>query len=290
MKTDIPHIDFNPKESNSSGFEILKLSNLFERMPDFSDHNPNRRHRISFFALLIVTEGDGTHEVDLKKYDLKEGVVLKLAKGQVHAFQNKPQYEGFLIIFTETFIINYFSKSSINLISHFYNYHLISPFAEEKSLNSTFLTELINEVNHSNNYARGNIVSALINLYLLRLERNSKSNNSINSNSKHYMTFIEFKNLVETKFVSSRNVKDYAGMLNISTKHLNNIVQEFTLTTAKNFIDDYVVLEIKRGIVSTDNSLKEISYLSGFDEVTNFSKFFKNRTGVTPKEFRLNRQ
>jgi len=75
-------------------------------------------------------------------------------------------------------------------------------------------------------------------------------------------------------------------MLTITTKHLNEVVKEFTLDTAKTFIDGYVILEAKRSIVSTDNGFKEIAYEIGFDELTNFTKFFKKNVGVSPKAFR----
>ena len=119
-------------------------------MPGFSNHDPYQPHRISFFALLIVSEGSGTHEVDLKTYELRKGTVLKLAKGQVHAFQFQAQYDGFLIIFTEAFIINHFSKSSISLISHLYNYHLVPPIAHVKAINECFLKELKLELESNN--------------------------------------------------------------------------------------------------------------------------------------------
>ena len=75
-------------------------------------------------------------------------------------------------------------------------------------------------------------------------------------------------------------------MLSISTKHLNGIVKEFTLNTAKQFIDNLVILETKRAIASSNYSLKEIGYAVGFDEVTNFTKFFKKHTGTSPKQFK----
>jgi len=77
-------------------------------------------------------------------------------------------------------------------------------------------------------------------------------------------------------------------MMSISAKHLNVVVKTFTLNTAKYFIGQYVLLEIKRAIMSTNNSLKEIAYEMGFEEVTNFTKFFKKHTGLTPKVFKIN--
>jgi len=281
----IPNISFQSAE-NANDFEILNLSNLFARIFTDLDHNPTLPHRITFFALLIVTKGTGTHQIDLKEYDLKAGSVLKIAKGQVHAFQNNPQYEGFLIIFTEDFVLNYFSKSSINLISHLYNYHTTSPIANDKIGNEAFLNQLISELKTENQYGQKNIVASLLDIYLLRLERKTHTNNEQDHNSKRYDTFIKFKNLVESDYTATRNVKDYADKLFISTKHLNQVVKDFTLNTAKSFIDDYVILEAKRAIVSTEKSLKEIAFDTGFDEVTNFTKFFKNKMNMTPKAFK----
>ncbi|MRI01596.1 helix-turn-helix domain-containing protein [Kriegella sp. EG-1] len=281
----IPNISFDSSD-NTKDFELLNLTELFARIPSIIDHNPTLPHRISFFALLIVTEGTGSHQIDLKDYPLKEGTVLKISKGQIHAFQKKQNYKGFLILFTEKFLVNYFSKSSIKIISHLYNYHLSTPIFNDKIGNDLFLNQLILETQSKNTYAQKNIIASLLNLYLLRLERKSNTDKTQRSNSKYYPLFLAFKDLVEEKYTATRNVKDYANMLFISTKHLNQVVKEFTLNTAKIFIDDFVILEIKRAMASSNKSLKEIGFAIGFDEVTNFTKFFKKHTGTTPKQFK----
>ncbi|WP_282111587.1 AraC family transcriptional regulator [Maribacter stanieri] len=281
---EIPNISFQGHD-NTKDFECLVLTELFARIPEMADHDPTLSHRIHFFALLIVTKGTGNHTIDLKEYPLKKGTVLKIAKGQIHAFQKDADYEGFLLIFTEDFVVNHFSKSSIAIISHLYNYHITSPISINESLNEDFLKELGIELRNTNTFAQINIVAALIDLYLLRLERTTRTNIEQN-NSKHYPVFITFKNLVEENYIKTRNVKDYAEMLSMTTKHLNEVVKEFTLNTAKTFIDNYVVLEIKRAMVSTNRSFKEIAFDTGFDELTNFTKFFKKNMNLSPKEFR----
>ena len=285
MKT-IPNITFE-KSENTTDLELINLSQLFGRMHKIENHNPTQPHRITFFALLIVTKGSGNHQVDLKDYELKQGTVLKIAKGQVHAFEKEPKYEGFLIVFTEDYVLNYFSKSSINLISHFYNYHISSPISNDIAGNNIFLDQLKVELAYTNKYAQKNIIAALLDLYLLKLERHSLVGQAATNNSKQYATFLQFKNLVESNYTKTRNVKDFAVQLFVSTKYLNQVVKAFTLNTAKRFIDDFVILEAKREIVSTQKSFKEIAFDIGFDEVTNFTKFFKKNLNSTPKEFRL---
>ena len=282
----IPNISFKSSE-NKIDFEFLNLAKLFARLHTIDDHNPNLPHRISFFALLIVTKGIGKHQIDLKEYDIQEGTVLKIAKGQVHAFQKKPTYEGFLIIFTENFVMNYFSKSATNLISHLYNYHLTSPKSINKKNNEILIKQINNEIKSKNTYAQNDIIAASLVLYLLKLERHSSADQATTNNSKQYATFLQFKNLVESNYTKTRNVKDFAVQLFISTKYLNQVVKAFTLNTAKRFIDDFVILEAKREIVSTNKSFKEIAFDIGFDEVTNFTKFFKKNTAFTPSEYKF---
>lgn len=282
----IPNISFQ-SSGESTDFEFLNLSKFFARIPEIQNHNPTDPHRVIFFALLMVTKGTGSHQIDLKDYTLKAGSVLKIAKGQVHAFQKGADYEGVLIIFTERFVLKHFSKSSINIISHLYNYHITSPIFNDILGNELFINELTLELTHDNTYAQKNIVAALLNLYLLRLERQSNTGKLLNINKKYHAIFMQFKDLVEAHYIKTRNVKDYAELMFISTKYLNKTVKDFTLNTAKTFIDQYVILEVKRAIVITNKSFKEIAFEVGFDEVTNFTKFFKKHTGMTPKQFKL---
>jgi AraC-like DNA-binding protein len=86
--------------------------------------------------------------------------------------------------------------------------------------------------------------------------------------------------------MKSRDAKFYAALLNISYRHLNNLCKEFTQKTAKSVIDGFVILEAKRKLFQPDLPIKEISYSMGFDEPTNFVKYFKSHTGVSPKTFR----
>lgn len=281
----IPTIAFT-REDNELDFEIINLKSLFSRFKGGLNHNPHLPHRLDFFGLLLITKGTGKHHIDLKEYIFSQGNTIKISKGQVHAFQENPTYEGYLFIFTESFILNYFSKKSIQLISYLYNYHINSPKVESNDFNKQFIEQLKAELAHKSTYAQKNIVAALLEIYLLQLERSTQSHRKRSKDNAGYDFFYQFKNLVEKKYASTRNVIDYAYKLGVSTKYLNEICKEFTLHTAKYFIDNYVILEIKRAIISSDLSLKEICYSTGFNETTNFTKYFKKHTGFTPKEFK----
>ena len=56
--------------------------------------------------------------------------------------------------------------------------------------------------------------------------------------------------------------------------------------TPKQIIDERIVLESKRLLVHSSMAIKEVAYELGYDEPTNFVKYFRKHTALTPSEFR----
>lgn len=98
--------------------------------------------------------------------------------------------------------------------------------------------------------------------------------------------FNRFMTLVEQRYHELRNVSDYAALMNITPKYLNNIVQAVTQQTAKTVIDHFVVLQLKAALRTGGLSLKEISCRFNFNDQSFFCRYFKQHTGMTPKSFR----
>jgi AraC-like DNA-binding protein len=98
--------------------------------------------------------------------------------------------------------------------------------------------------------------------------------------------FNSFKNHLEKHFAKTRNAKEYAEMIGISYNRLNAACKSIAGNTAKAFIDKFIILETKRRLATSDISVKELTYAMGFDEPTNFLKYFKKQTGQSPLQFK----
>ncbi|WP_249037449.1 helix-turn-helix domain-containing protein [Lacinutrix venerupis] len=98
--------------------------------------------------------------------------------------------------------------------------------------------------------------------------------------------FLNFKSLLEANFSTNRNADFYAKKLNITYKHLNEICKEILNVTAKQFIDAFVILEAKRLLINSEIKSTELAYKLGFQEPTNFVKYFKKHTKFTPNSFK----
>ena len=98
--------------------------------------------------------------------------------------------------------------------------------------------------------------------------------------------FQRFVALVHEHCSQEREVSFYADKLCISTRYLSTIVRSVARSSAKEFIDRAVILEIKMMLQSTDLSVQEIAYRLRFPDQSYLGRFFKKRTGESPTEYR----
>ena len=98
--------------------------------------------------------------------------------------------------------------------------------------------------------------------------------------------FARFMQLIEEKYKESNEVAYYAERMNISSKYLGKIALMHTGLTAKHIINDYRVQQLKLALVTTTQSLKEISLAFHFTDQSAFTRYFKAHTGKTPKAYR----
>jgi AraC family transcriptional regulator, transcriptional activator of pobA len=78
----------------------------------------------------------------------------------------------------------------------------------------------------------------------------------------------------------------YASALSITVSHLNDTIKELTNFPVSIHIQNASILEAKRLLYFSDNSIKEIGYEIGYDDAVYFGKLFKKITSLTPLQFR----
>jgi len=289
MKEQQSSIQFNKAESSKINFEIVTLKSLFEnqKKSSFDLQKPHIAHK---YSILLITTGIGHHTIDFKKYDFTNGSILFTAKDQIQSFDFKPGNEGYIISFSEDFLSSTIERSHSLSQTWLYNYHIEQAKIQVKSVEQdhffNIIERIFREYQTKDEFAGKEIIQTLLNLFLLESERKKRAEFFDPNKIDYSKLFFEYKNLCEKHYSVTRNVKHYAESLGISYKHLNNICKQSINKTAKQFIDDFIILESKRNLLSSDKSVKEISELTGFDEATNFVKYFKKHTGFSPDKYR----
>lgn len=98
--------------------------------------------------------------------------------------------------------------------------------------------------------------------------------------------FSDFMEALERDYRQYRDVAYYAHRLSVTPKYLNIIVQRVTGHTAKAIIDQYVVMQLKLSLRSTNFSVKQLAWDYQFSDTSFFCRYFKQHTGLTPQQYR----
>lgn len=284
----IPNLQFK-KNYLDIEFELISLTDLFQKTSSMK-HRLDKPHRLNFFSIIYIMKGSGKHFIDFQTYNYSENSIITTSKGQVHSFDINSKREGFQILFTEKFLQRFLINSDNYLLFSSSNEKFYKPIINvNKHYENDFLIligEIKREFVKKHDTFRKEILSCLLKTLLLRIERIKESTLPTIIDPYYIKIYKEFKLLYAQKKLLSRNAMDYAKKLSISTKQLNESCRICTSFTAKQCIDQWLILEIKRQLVCSSLSVKEIAFESGFDESTNFVKYFKLKTGLTPRKFK----
>jgi len=286
----IPGVDLPNLHNKDFEFAIVSNKEILDHNIPTTTHDPFRPHRIRFYAILFILEGEGKHFIDFKSYDYQKGSIIFIAKDQVQAFQNNDNRNAFFLLFSENFIERGSMSSNLMQELSLYNYHLYSPVINLEKEQMVVFKNLVNRIKDEYDAPDDNLTAEIIQsslkIFLGLSERVRKKNQSTLPVSKYQIEFNQFQNLLNEHIFKSRQVQFYANKMNISTKKLNRITQELMNKPVKTYINDTLILEIKRLLLNTSLSIKEISYKTGFEDPTNFVKYFKKYTELTPIDFR----
>jgi len=97
---------------------------------------------------------------------------------------------------------------------------------------------------------------------------------------------MRFKEALDNNTSYKTKVSDICEKLSINSKRLNAALKLSSNKTAKEYLDERVILEIKRLLSYSELSIKEIACNIGFEDATNLTKYFKKHTDILPQKFR----
>ncbi len=288
MKEKTVKIKFNNQLNPNSAFDMVKLEELLGRTD--LDHNIEQLHKVEFFILIFITEGQGYHTIDFTDYKLEKGTLLTIRKDQIHKFFRSKNIKGYSLLFTDNFLVSYLEKQENQKSLQLFNELLGVPKIQLSEIDYQTISNILGRINNEyfnlmDDYALG-IIRSELHILITKLYRIKSKGNQIIVDKKYLSEFINFQKLIEDNVTKTVRVADYAKMMTISTKTLNTISKNIVNKTAKEFIDEISIKQIKRLLINTPLSIKEVAYNSGFIETTNFYKYFKRQVGMTPEQFR----
>lgn len=284
MQEEVLKYDF--KAGLSHEFEILDVTFLYQHHRDLLI----RPHRANFYHIIWFESGSGIHVVDFLPVKITPNSLLFIGKNKVQGFDPQGHYKAKALLFTDQFFCK--SDSDVKFLR---NTVLFNDLFENNQIqianNDREFGALVNmmeaELQRTKDHFQPDLLRNLLHNFLLLAERSKRSHGFTEVKKGADLDYIlVFKDLLEMHFRTKKQVSYYAGELSVTEKRLNKATSNILGTTPKAMIDARVLLEAKRLLSHTDSSIKTIGFELGFEEPTNFIKYFRKHAHVTPIEFR----
>lgn len=250
---------------------------------------PRKTHTI---ILVACTKGSLELGYDMTTVKLIPCSILVLLPGHlVRKFTPSDDFEGVLISAAISNFTNMLPLMSRILVCMYYykDNPIIQLDATEFETLVLFTNLLKHKLPKSDNHFDSLVVAKLCEgVFCETLNNYSKRiQGSINTQCSRADTlFFKFIVEVENNFKRERSVKFYADRLGVSAKHLSAVVKEISNRPPSDWIDYYVLNEIRRLLETTDLSINQISGMMGFVNQSFFGKYFKSRMNMSPLAFR----
>lgn len=248
-------------------------------------------HRHDFFEVLFLHQGSGTHTIDNQSFTIQPPCVFFLSPGQIHTFSPSADIAGFIFLFTADFyLMDKQDKNRLFDLPFFYNPDgTHSPLYMGSHADAEPVTQLFRIAVQEYDAARpdsAEVLRPLLDILLTTFKRLYPVQPAEAGRGKGKLLVKRFMQLIESRYLEYKSVKDFAANLSVTPNHLNETVKQCTGRTASDLIKDKLMLEIKRSLLYTDLTVSEIAYRFGFTDQSYFSKYFRQREGLSPQMFR----
>jgi AraC-like DNA-binding protein len=274
--------------------ELERFDFTIKRMEDIeAERRPDERpHRHAFYTIVFLAEGSGTHTIDFVKYPMEAGNVFFVAPGQVHSVDvDTNGLRGYALMFNRGFLTsNGIRESFLEDLRLFGDCDDDSPVAltTAQMPRPIQIAEEMLDLEGCADPLQFEAIGALLKLFLIECLRAVRERPEFSHHERFANDSIlrRFKRSVDEHFHRWHKVQDFAEALNVSPGYLNEVVRTNLGKSAKQYLQERILLESKRLALFSEVTAKEVAYKVGFEDQAHFSRFFKNQTGSSFSDWR----
>ena len=254
----------------------------------------NQKIALNFYNITIKKSFQGQLKYGKSFYDFDEGTMSFLSPKQVISVddRNEQNKEGWSLLFHPDLIARYPLSKTIKNFG-FFSYgvnealHLSD---KEEGIVETLVQNIKEEYSSSIDlYSQDVIVS---NLELLLNYCNRFYNRQfITRKMASTDLLVDFENKLSHYFDESKDsklptVKSIAEEMNVSVNYLSDMLRTVTGQNTQQHIHSKLIEKAKEYLTTTSKSISEIAYQLGFEHPQSFNRLFKNKTDLSPLEYR----
>ena len=269
------------------GDDILLIDNSHTMRAELS--SDNEPFRIDMTMAIIYEQGSADLKINMRDYHIEAPAVLIVLNDQIYqSAGHSEDLRSKVILMSRSFSDSLFANSGeiLPLKSSIMKNPVMKIENEENVFGQFF--QLLQNIAASPRQefkiesARHLTLSMFYGYSHLKHEVNEVKS----TNSRQEEIFTKFTELLERHHKKEREIAFYADKMCITSKHLSQVIKDYTGKTALSIIEEYVISEAKSMLLSTTMSIQQISDELNFPSQSVFGKYFKRVAGISPSEYR----
>lgn len=287
-KRPVSPVGYSPPDGYALDIEVLPVAELRRRAGDVEHRG---FERVDFHCLLYVTAGSYVHIVDFELLDCRRGSVIVLQPGQVHHFGDLSRCDGWMLIFRSEVLPSRSAGTArvseieaMKQLEELPGKRLL-PAAAQPAVAEAF-ERMASDSRRPAARAVNELLRRQLEALVIRLQIDTSPSSEAPVEPALLQRFRRYRALVEREFERWHSVSLYAQELGCSKKSLSRAAHAVSDCGAKAILTNRIVLEAKRLLAHSLLPVASIGYEIGFSEPSNFVKFFRRETGLTPGAFR----
>jgi AraC-like DNA-binding protein len=291
QKIDTVH-DYNNMLGVDTLHPLVSVINFDEIQPVV-----NTRMHLGIYAVFMKHIKCGDIRYGCQPYDYEDGTLVFIGPNQTYGIDSKGvaiKPSGYALVFHPDLITGTHLGKTIKEYS-FFSYEVTEALhlskKERVSIIDCFKKIAVEMDQNIDKHSKTLIVSnieLLLNYCMRFYDRQFITRSNVNKD-----ILMRFENLLEDYFRSEKaqaiglpNVAYCANQLHLSTNYFGDLIKKETGNTALDYIQSKLIQEAKSNLFGTRKSMNDIAFKLGFKYQQHFTRLFKQKTGMTPNEYR----
>ncbi len=253
---------------------------------------------LDFYQISLKRGMNAKLKYGQQEYDFDEGIMFFISPNQVFRIEPEPnagtEKSGWMLLIHPDFLWNTSLASAIRQYD-FFDYSVSEALflSEKEERMVTFILDSILQEYHANiDKFSQNIIVSHIETLLSYSERFYERQFITRKITNHQM-LSRLESLLNDYFAGDvlavkglPTVQFVAHELHVSPNYLSRLLKTLAGQSTQQFIHDKVIEKAKELLSTSNLSVSEIAYKLGFEHPPSFTKLFRNKTRLSPNQFR----
>ncbi|CAL9345272.1 helix-turn-helix domain-containing protein [Streptomyces sp. enrichment culture] len=241
-------------------------------------------HRHTFYEIVHVTAGSGTHVVDLARRPVRPPHLAVIRPGQVHHWEGGHDLDGTLVLFTDDFLVDH--PGDREVLRRLGERCWFAPDADDHTRLRGLMAELVAE-HRQRAPGYESVLRSLLHVLVVRLARLPVRAEAGPAPAGRQAALAEdFARLIARSDAARLTVRECAAELGVTPGYLTQAVRAATGRSPGRLLIEARAYQAQQLLAHTELSVRQVAARTGFADPAYFSRFFRRETGTSPGAFR----